>query len=216
MKEKTPEKFAKKVEKFLTEVNKDLPGAMRLELEGYFRRGVFITKKRYALIDYEGNIKTRGLEVRRRDWSKISKQTQQEVIRAVLEGKKEDAFEIVQKVILRLKKGEVETEDLIIYTQLIKDLDEYKAEGPHVAAARRAKEAGRQVEKGSVIGYIVLKGDAKGRIRDRAMPVEMYEGGYDPKYYIEKQVLPPVLRILEVFGYKELDFGDQKKLDAWF
>ncbi|MFH1786215.1 MAG: DNA polymerase domain-containing protein [archaeon] len=214
--DKPPEKFVGKVGKFLAEVNKNLPGVMELELEGYYRRGVFITKKRYALIDYDGNIKTRGLEVRRRDWSKIAKETQQGVIRTVLEGKQDEAVKIVQEVILRLKKGDVQTEDLVIYTQLIKEIDSYKAEGPHVAAARKAKAAGRQVEQGSVIGYIVVKGASKGKIGDRAVPVELYEGGYDPQYYIENQVLPPVLRILEAFGYNGMDFGDQKKLDAWF
>ena len=202
---------------FLKKINAELPGMMSLELEGYYTRGVLVTKKRYAIIDEEGKIITKGLEVRRRDWSEIAKRTQRQVIKTILEGKPESAFEIVQKVVRDLKGGEVPAEDLVIYTQLIKPIDEYKAEGPHVAAAKRAKAAGRPVDVGSVIGYIVTKPKARGaKISDRAIPVELYKGGYDPEYYVKNQVLPPTMRILEVFGYGEIDFGDQTKLDAFF
>jgi len=207
----------KMAEDFLKKINSTLPGMMELEYEGFYQRGVFVTKKRYAIIDKSGKITTKGLEVRRRDWSEIAKRTQREVIKTILEGQPEQAFEIVQKVVKDLKAGDVSTEDLIIYTQLIKPLDGYKAEGPHVAAAKRAKAAGRPVDVGSVIGYIVVKPKTKGeKISDRSIPVELYQGGYDPEYYAKNQVLPPTMRILEVFGYSAADFGDQTKLDAFF
>ena len=202
---------------FLAKINKKLPGTMELELEGYYRRALLVTKKRYAIIDGEGKITTKGLEVRRRDWSNIAKKTQQKVIKTILEGNPEQAFDIVQEVVKDLKLGKVPVDDLIIYTQLIKPLTEYKAEGPHVAAAKRAKAAGRPVDVGSVIGYIVVRPKSKGaKISDRSIPVELYEQGYDPEYYVKNQVLPPILRILEVFGYTEASFGDQTRLDAFF
>ncbi len=206
------EDVKERAEKFLKELNEKLPGIMSLELEGFYKRGVFVTKKRYALIDDTGKITTKGLEVVRRDWSKVAKDTQQKVIRTVLEGHPEKAKEIVKKVIADLKGGKTPLEDVVVYTQMVKELDEYKQEGRHVAAARKALAGGRKIGKGSVISYIVCRGP--GSISGRSKPVNLVKPGeYDADYYIENQVLPPVMRILESLGYSESDMiGGQRKL----
>lgn len=206
------EGIKEKAEKFLKEFNESLPGIMSLELEGFYKRGVFVTKKRYALIDDAGKITTKGLEVVRRDWAKVAKDTQQKVIRTVLEGHPENAKDIVKKVIADLKGGKTPLEDVVVYTQLVKELGEYKQEGRHVAAARKALADGRKIGKGSVISYIICRGP--GSISDRSKPVNLVKPGeYDADYYIENQVLPPVMRILESLGYSESDMiGGQRKL----
>ncbi|MEK6881184.1 MAG: DNA-directed DNA polymerase, partial [Nanoarchaeota archaeon] len=53
---------------FLQELNKTLPGIMELELEDFYKRGIFVTKrtgefgakKKYALINDKGKLKIRG------------------------------------------------------------------------------------------------------------------------------------------------------------
>ncbi|MGN1186461.1 MAG: DNA polymerase domain-containing protein, partial [Methanobrevibacter wolinii] len=60
---------------FLSDFNANLPEIMELEYEGFYRRGFFVTKKRYAVIE-EGNIIAKGLELVRRDWAPIAKKTQ--------------------------------------------------------------------------------------------------------------------------------------------
>ena len=92
---------------FLEMVNKELPGIMSLELDGFYRRGLFVTKKRYALIDYDGKVTTKGLEVVRRDWSKVAKETQHKVLDAILNGDIEKAIKVVRGVIRELKTGKV-------------------------------------------------------------------------------------------------------------
>ena len=198
--------------RFLKVINSKLPGIMNLELEGLYRRGVFVTKKRYALIDDEGKITTKGLEVVRRDWAKIAKDTQQKVLKSVLKGKPDDAADIVKQVILRLKSGKVGKDELVIYTQIIKPISEYKQDAPHVVVAKKMLKKGEQVETGSLIGFIVCKGI--GRISQRAKSYgSVLDGEYDPVYYIKNQVLPPVTRILEALGYDTDSFiGNQKKL----
>ncbi|MCX6799122.1 MAG: DNA-directed DNA polymerase, partial [Candidatus Diapherotrites archaeon] len=64
------------VEEFVASINKQLPGVMNLELEGLYKRGIFVTKesgeaakKKYALIDAHGNLKIVGFEYVRRDWA---------------------------------------------------------------------------------------------------------------------------------------------------
>jgi len=189
--------------RFMEELNRRLPGIIELELEGFYPRAVYVTKKRYAMIDEDGRITVKGLEFVRRDWAQIAKRTQQAVLEAILrEGSKEKAADIVRTVTRRIQKGEVDLDDLIIYTQLKMPIESYRSVGPHVAAAKRLRERGVEVEPGMVIGYVVVRGS--GSISDRAIPVELLEGrNYDPDYYVEHQVLPAVMRIMEVLGYSD-------------
>lgn len=58
------------IKKLLEKLNKELPGIMELELEDFFKRGLWVTtragitgaKKKYALLDKKGKIKIRGFE----------------------------------------------------------------------------------------------------------------------------------------------------------
>ncbi|GAI44680.1 unnamed protein product, partial [marine sediment metagenome] len=58
--------------RFLKQVNESLPGIIELEFEGFYPRGVFVTKKRYAMIDEEGRMVVKGLEFVRRDWAALA------------------------------------------------------------------------------------------------------------------------------------------------
>ncbi|AEH25222.1 DNA polymerase domain-containing protein [Pyrococcus yayanosii] len=215
------DKIKERALEFVKYINARLPGLLELEYEGFYKRGFFVTKKKYALIDEEGKIITRGLEIVRRDWSEIAKETQARVLEAILkEGNLEKAVKIVKEVTEKLSKYEVPPEKLVIYEQITRDLKDYKAVGPHVAVAKRLAARGIKVRPGMVIGYLVLRGD--GPISRRAIPAEEFDPSrhkYDAEYYIENQVLPAVLRILEAFGYRKEDLRYQKTrqagLDAW-
>jgi DNA polymerase I len=211
---------------FMKKINDELPGDMELELEGFYPRGVFVTKKnaegagakkKYALIGEDGRIKIRGFELVRRDWSTVAKTTQRKVLEAILKhGSKEMAVKIVKDVIERLKSGEVPLEELTIYTQMRKDPRKYDIKSPELAAAQKAIARGMQIERGTVIGYVITK---KGRtISEKAQLAEFAED-YDPNYYIDNQVLPSVLKILKELGYSEDDLkfkGEQKGLSSFF
>jgi DNA polymerase I len=208
--------------RFLEEVNRELPGVMELELEGFYPRGVFITKKRYALVDEEGRLIVKGLEFVRRDWAAVAKRTQQEVLDAILrEGSPKKAAEVIKRVVRELREGRVGLEDLVIYTQLKMPIESYRAIGPHVVAAKKLRKKGYPVEPGTMIAYVEVKGP--GSISDRATPVEDFDPRrmeYDAGYYVEHQVLPAVMRIMEVLGYREEDLrssvGEQTKLGRFF
>ncbi|WP_175059460.1 DNA-directed DNA polymerase [Thermococcus sp. 2319x1] len=216
-----PEIIKKKAREFLNYINSKLPGLLELEYEGFYLRGFFVTKKRYAVIDEEGRITTRGLEVVRRDWSEIAKETQAKVLEAILkDGSVEKAVEIVRDVVEKIAKYRVPLEKLVIHEQITRDLKDYKAIGPHVSIAKRLATRGIKVKPGTIISYLVLKGG--GRISDRVILLTEYDPEkhkYDPDYYIENQVLPAVLRILEAFGYRKEDLryqsSKQTGLDAW-
>jgi DNA polymerase Pol2 len=213
------------VKDFLKKINKSLPGEMELELDGFYKRGIFVTKKeggaakkRYALIDDKGNLKIVGFEYVRRDWCNIAKETQKKVIELVLsKGKPEEAVKYVRQVIKDLKSGKTKKEDLTIITLLKRKPEQYDSIGPHVAAAKKAIARGTEVPVGSVLSFIVTKTGKS--ISDRA-ELEQFveEGDYDADYYIENQVLPAVIKIMRELNYSKEDLihgGKQTGLGAW-
>ena len=74
------DKTQKDVNEFIKKINSKLPGIMNLDLQGFYKRAIFVTKKegtgaakkRYALIDENDNLKIVGFEYVRRDWSGIA------------------------------------------------------------------------------------------------------------------------------------------------
>jgi DNA polymerase I len=212
--------------RFMDEINATLPEKMELELEGFFPRGVFVSKKggegrgakkKYALINEDGRIKIRGFELVRRDWSEIAKETQLKVLEAILkEGSKEKAVWGGRETVERLQKGDVPLEMLAISTQLNKDPDNYEVKSPELSAARKMLDAGIPVEKGTMISYVIGK---KGKsISEKAVPLELAKE-YDTDYYINNQVLPSVMKIMKELGYDEYSLkvgGKQASLDKFF
>jgi len=212
------ESIKENVDQFLLSVNHELPPGMELEFEGFYERGFFVTKKRYALIQ-DDKIVVKGLELVRRDWAPVAKKTQEKVMMAILKDASPDkAAKIIKEIVEEIKNGKTPLEDLVIHTQLTKNPDKYKQMAPHVLAAKKAIARGRKVGRGSIIRYIVVKG--RGPISQRAEPLEDADvANYDPNYYIENQVLPAVSRIIDSLGYSHEEIIHQEKqssLDAFF
>ena len=220
-------KHKEDVEKFSESINIELPGLMELEYEGFYPRGIFVSakegsygaKKKYALLSENNELKIRGFESVRRNWSFIAKDVQENVLKIILREKDiEKAFEYVKKVIDDLREKKVPLEKVIIHTQLQKEVKNYDSIGPHVKVARRMEGKGISVGPGSMIRFIVVKGD--GSIGDRSrLPEEVKEEEYDADYYTKNQVVPAVERIFNVLGYNKeelLESKEQRKLGKFF
>jgi DNA polymerase I len=198
---------------------------MELELEGFYSRGVFVSKKaeekgakkKYALLGDDGRVKIRGFELVRRDWSGVAKDTQRRVLEAILrEGSKDKAVAIVREVVEQLRSGKVPLDNLAIYTQLKKEPDKYDIVSPELSAALKARKKGKTMERGSIVGYVITK---KGKsISEKAELLE-FAPDYDPDYYINHQVLPAVMKILKELGADEYELthgGRQKGMGDFF
>jgi len=201
------EKSDEEIKEFLKELNKGYPGIIELDLEGFFDRGLFVAKrdskvgakKKYALMGDDGKIKIRGFETVRRDWCGLSRKLQDKVLRKVLkDGNEKAALKLVRDIVDRLKSRDVEMEDLMVKTKLKRDVDDYVAQGPHVAAARKMIEGGAKVGAGTYVEYFVGEGTGK-RVGDRVF-LAGERVKYDVEYYLKKQVLPAVENIFDVFG----------------
>ena len=148
----------------------------------------------------------------RRDWCNLARKTQNEILKDVLkEGNEEKALEYLKKVIKRLRDREVEKEEIMIKTQLKKPLSEYKAQGPHVIAAKRMKEQGIPVSQGNLIRYYIAETREKKKlVRDKVkLPGE--EGKYEIEYYLNRQILPAVENIFQVFNIDTKELVEGKK-----
>ncbi len=232
---------------FMKKVNSELPGNMELESEGFYPRGLFVTKKtqgkqestgakkKYALMGEDGNIKIRGFELVRRDWSRVAKRTQQGVLEAILkEGSKEKAVSVVKETIEDLRNGKVALDDLVITNQIKRRFESYEIISPEMIVAEKLREKGLPADVGSVVEYVVtknsriseklrkkienkrnqmrLKRNIKTKTDSRSSDPISYKAepvdfakDYDADYYINNQILPAVLKILKELGYDEGD-----------
>ncbi len=210
---------------FQKDVNGSLPESMELELEDFYKRGVFVgkrgesskgAKKKYAMLSESGRIKIKGFELVRRDWSVVSRNTQKQVLETILHsGSKENAIAIVKDVIKNLREGTVPIKDLVIQTQLRKKIDNYDSMSPELAAVKKAISRGQKQKsdmESATISYVITRNGST--ISEKA-ELEEFAENYDPEYYINHQIIPATLKILKELGVNEDELkglGSQKKL----
>jgi len=176
---------------------------LEIKLEKIYSRILFTeAKKKYAGLLSDGSLDMVGMEVVRGDWAEIARRAQEETLKILLEGGEvRDAVDNVRRLISEIRAGKIPLREFVIWKTLTRPLEEYKVRAPHVEVSKRLKEKGWRLEIGDKVGYIVAKGD--GKIYERAVYYpEASEGDVDHEYYVENQVLPAVLRILESFNVK--------------
>lgn len=201
-----------KTAEFLKKLNSELPGVMELELEDFYKRGLWVTtrtgeygaKKKYALINEEGKLKIRGFETVRRDWCVLAREIQNNVLLMILrEGNEKNALEYLKKIVKDVKDRKIDLKKMIIRTQMKKPLSEYKAITPHVIAARKMQEKEMPLDAGSLVEYYIaeIKSESKSKlIRDKVKLIDE-KGEYNIEYYLKHQILPAVENILQVFNF---------------
>jgi len=190
--------------KLVNYVEKEL--GFEIKIDRIYRRVLFTeAKKRYAGLTIDDKIDVVGFETVRGDWADIAKDLQEKVVEIILrEGNIEKALKLVYETIERLKKLKFNIDEVIIWKTLDKSLSEYKVLTPHVAAAKKLIEHGYKVGKGDAVGFVITK-QGGSKLAYRAKPYILIKdlNEIDINYYIEKQVLPAVMRILKVLGVRE-------------
>ena len=211
----------------LKEINENLPGIMELDLEDFYERGIWVTKrtgtvgakKKYALINKEGKVKIRGFETVRRDWCSLARKMQNHIIKLVLEdGNEKKALEYFREIVKKVKQRKIGKENLIIKTQLKKSLEDYKAISPHVIAARKMEEQKIPISEGNLVEYYISETKEKTKLIREKVKLPEEEGEYDIPYYLEHQILPAVENIFQVFNVNVKEFlekKDQGRLSRW-
>jgi DNA polymerase I/DNA polymerase-2 len=205
---------------FLKKLNSLLPGIMELELEDFYKRGIWVTKrtgefgakKKYALINHEGKLKIRGFETVRRDWCRLAREVQNNVLMMILEdGNEVRAAEYFRKIAKEVKSREVGIKNMIIRTQLKKPISEYRAISPHVIAAQKMIEREIPADMGSLIEYYIAETREKKKLVREKVKLADEKGEYNIEYYLKNQLLPAVENIFQVFGIDAKSFVEEKK-----
>ena len=198
-----------------------------MDIDGVFKSMLLLKKKKYACLKYippytdpnkiERELK--GVDLVRRDWSPLSKNTGLKILDVILSGKSKD--EIITQIYDELKKvseaidnNKIELKDYAITKQLAKNIDDYNdlKALPHVQVAKRLREEGkRNFQIHSFIPYIIClfkeneNNDNPHRsnktIADRAYHPKEIENDpslkIDYEWYKENQILPVVKRLVQ-------------------
>ncbi|MFQ5711143.1 MAG: DNA-directed DNA polymerase [Candidatus Geothermarchaeales archaeon] len=190
-----------KISALLGWIEEDL--GLEAKLEKVYERVIFTeAKKRYAGLTREGDLDVVGLETVRRDWCDYARETQRDLLRIVLGGgSRDEALEYVRGRVAKLRRMELEVNELVIWEQITRPLGEYVAKGPHIAVAERLVERGWRIKKGDYVGYVITRG--VGPLYTRAKHYsEADVEEIDREYYVEKQILPVCSRVVSALGVK--------------
>jgi len=191
-----------KIDDLLLWVEKELDLEIKIERE-YTR--VFFTEamKRYAGLRKDGTIDFVGLEVVRGDWSDIARLVQEQVLVSILKGQStKEAIEIVRRALKQLREGHVPIANLVIRKTLTKPIEDYRVRAPHVEVAKQLVKEGWHLTVGDKVAYLIVKG--RGSLFKKTRPYNQVKPeDVDVDYYVENQVKPAAMRVLERFGVNE-------------
>jgi DNA polymerase elongation subunit (family B) len=164
-----------------------------LSFEGHYKWLVFLPSRmhpnvavlnRYYGAKKDGEIKVRGLEVRRRDTPRFVCDMQMDMIKALATADNSKAFlekipealEVVKEYRRRLIEGDVPVWDLIVTKHLSKNLDDYKQRVSQVIAAEQLLKEGVEVSAGKNVSFLFTSAENK-RYERRVKAKELIEAG---------------------------------------
>ncbi|GAA5888512.1 hypothetical protein JCM6882_008978 [Rhodosporidiobolus microsporus] len=195
---------------------------LEIDRDAVFERMLLLNKKKYAARKVEddgkggpGEMTTeiKGLDMKRREFSKLSKDASKEVLDMILSAQAtEVVIEQIHEYLVNLgegvRKGLKPMDDYIIYKRLGKNPEDYPDAKslPHVQVALKMKAKGQSAKSGDVIPYIFCKA-ANGETTKTAQaanahhPDDVRRQGstlqIDFEVYLSTQVLPPIERLCE-------------------
>ncbi|HLP17190.1 MAG TPA: DNA polymerase domain-containing protein [Bacteroidota bacterium] len=193
---------------------------VKISLEGIYNWILFPASKmdediptatRYVGTYDTGEMKVRGIEVRRRDTPKYVKHAQQAMLDVLKQARTMKEFEYLVPEALdaakafvdALYRGTASPYDLIIKRHISKDPFEYENRSINAIVSQTLVEAGVKLSPGESIEYIIT--DASGK-RDprKASPLALYalDDGYDADKYADF-VIEAVETMLEPLGYSK-------------
>jgi len=151
----------------------------------------------YWGIKNDGEIKVRGIEVRRRDIPKIVKDAQLGFIDVFKSAKTVEAFhkripkakEVLYEYVARINSGKVTRDELTIRQRISRKPSEYKVNSYQAVAARQLERSGVVVSAGKNVRYIILNAEANPNFPEKKVILsDLYDEKkheYDRKKYVE-------------------------------
>ncbi|KAM9204834.1 DNA polymerase alpha catalytic subunit [Mergus octosetaceus] len=202
--------------KIKNEVNK-LYKLLEIDIDGVFKSLLLLKKKKYAALTVEptgdGKYVTKqelkGLDIVRRDWCDLAKETGNYVIGQILSDQPRDIIvENIQRRLIEIGEnvmnGRIPVNQYEINKALTKDPQDYpdKKSLPHVHVAMWINsQGGRKVKAGDTVSYIICQDGSNLSASQRAYAPEQLQKQdnltVDTQYYLSQQIHPVVARICE-------------------
>uniref|UniRef100_A0A4X2KS80 DNA polymerase n=1 Tax=Vombatus ursinus TaxID=29139 RepID=A0A4X2KS80_VOMUR len=202
--------------KVKSEVNK-LYKMLEIDIDGVFKSLLLLKKKKYAALvveptsdgKYVTKQELKGLDIVRRDWCDLAKETGNFVIGQILSDQNRDTIvDNIQKRLIEIGEnvmnGSVPVSQFEINKALTKDPQDYpdKKSLPHVHVAIWINShGGKKVKAGDTVSYVVCQDGSNLSASQRAYAPEQLQKQdnltIDTQYYLSQQVHPVVARICE-------------------
>ncbi len=219
---RTPEEFERVTKKVAQEITEQTK--IPMSWDGRFDCIVFLPSRaerdipalsHYWGVKSNGEIKVRGIEVRRRDAPKIVKDAQFAWIDVFKGATTKEKFvnriprakELLYEYIDRIESGKVSRDELTIRQRISRSPSKYKVNSYQAVAARQLERSGVVVSAGKNVRYIILNSEADPDFPEKKVILsELYNEkhhAYDKKKYIE--LLKRAFENLFPFEFPELE-----------
>ncbi|TRY76652.1 hypothetical protein TCAL_04076 [Tigriopus californicus] len=202
--------------KIKQEVNK-MYKLLELDVDGVYRYMLLLKKKKYAAVTMERkpdghlvtNTELKGLDIVRRDWSKLAADAGKVILDRILSDVSADdrvayIHEKLEILANDLREGRIPLSSLAITKQLTKNPNEYaeKKAQPHVQVAIRLNsKGGKKLKAGDTVEYVICDDGSNLPATQRAYHVEEVKDRPDLKvdinYYLAQQLHPVVCRLCD-------------------
>ncbi|KAL7342525.1 hypothetical protein BJY59DRAFT_689579, partial [Rhodotorula toruloides] len=205
-----------------TKVTNDKYKKLEIDRDAVFERVLLLNKKKYAARKVEddgkggpGEVTTeiKGLNMKRREFSKLSKDASKDVLDMILSAKAtetviQEIHEYLSDLGEKIRNGFKPLDDYIIHKRLGKNPEDYPDAKslPHVQVALKMKAKGLSAKAGDVIPYIFCvppNGETTktAQAANAHHPDDVRRQGstlkIDFEVYLSTQVLPPIERLCE-------------------
>lgn len=196
---------------------------IELEIDGVYQKLLLLKKKKYAAVSVSQKLgvleythEYKGLDIVRRDWSKIASKTGTIILEVLLSisdvemvDRVESIFEILADLAKDLQEEKIPLPMLEITKQLTKAPSEYAdmSSLPHVQVADRMNtQKNRRFKRGDMIDYIICEDGTENPAPKRGYHIdEINSSGanetrkltVDKFYYLTQQIHPVICRLLE-------------------
>jgi DNA polymerase alpha subunit A len=218
-----------------TEVNK-LYKSLELDVDGVFASMLLLKKKKYAALtidERDGKIiyekELKGLDLVRRDWAPISKNTGKWVVDTILKpGSERENIVLaihdhLSDLATKIRSGDMDLKEFIVTKGLNKNPKDYPdVKGqPHLQVALKMLAENRPVNIGDHIPYVICKEGPEGSTPPQRAhhPDEVFRSNgsltIDYEWYLTNQILPPISRLCEpIDGTSQVAISEKLGLDS--
>jgi DNA polymerase-2 len=191
-----------------------------ISLDGIYKWVAFLPSRmnskvpvanRYFGVFQSGEIKMRGIELRRRDTPLFISKTQMEILQLLTSN--DHPPDVLPKIrtVLRekiqaVRGGNFQVGEFVIRQTLSRTLDQYRGTSPVAEAVRQLEAAGKTLRPGQTVRFVYTRGSPRVHAWDLPRPLDPCS--LDTHRYVEL-LLRAVETVLTPFGFL------RKDLDEW-